>query len=87
MINDKYMQATNALTMHPAEVRHDTNSSHAYAGQQGQGQGQGQRRLSKVVGFDLPLPAKRQRPSAEITAQNVTIGEFHFDHLSTRIIH
>jgi len=85
MINDKYMQATNALTMHPAEVRHDTNSSHAYAGQQGQGQGQ--RRLSKVVGFDLPLPAKRQRPSAEITAQNVTIGEFHFDHLSTRIIH
>lgn len=31
-------------------------------------------RFSKVVEFDIPNPCKRQRPSAEITAQNVTLA-------------
>jgi hypothetical protein len=35
-------------------------------------------RFSKVVEFDIPNPYKRQRASAEITAQNVTLGMFFF---------
>lgn len=69
MINDKYMQATTipALPMQSSQVHDDSKIGHH--------QQSGQGRLSKVVGFDVPVQAKRQRPNTEITAQNVTLGE------------
>ena len=67
MINDKYMQATiPALPMQSSQVHDDSKNGHHH---------ESGRRLSKVVGFDVPVQAKRQRPNTEITAQNVTLGE------------
>lgn len=70
MINDKYMQATiPALPMQSSQVHDDSKIGHHHES--------GQRRLSKVVGFDVPLQVKRQRPNTEITAQNVTLAIQH----------
>jgi hypothetical protein len=70
MISGKYMQATiPALRIQPSEDDNDSghhDQTHPTAGQ---------RRLSKVVGFDIPSPIKRQRANTEITAQHVTLGK------------
>ena len=79
MINDKYMQATiPALSMQSSQDHDDSKIGHHH---------ESGRRLSKVVGFDVPLQVKRQRPNTEITAQNVTLGELRnciFMNLSQR---
>ena len=73
MISDKYMQATiPALRMQSSAVPNDSNTGNH---DQTHPAGAGQRRLSKVVGFAIPAPVKRQRPNTEITAQNVTLGK------------
>jgi hypothetical protein len=80
MINGKVMQATiPALSPNNSpEVREDSNTT---IRQNDRCQPHGSspsstRRYGKVVEFDLPA-AKRPRPSAEITAQNVTLGKFY----------
>lgn len=75
MISDKYMQATiPALRMQSSAVPNDSNTGNH---DQTHPAGAGQRRLSKVVGFAIPAPVKRQRPNTEITAQNVTLAIQH----------
>jgi len=80
MINGKVMQATiPALSPNNSpEVREDSNTT---IRQNDRCQPHGSspsstRRYGKVVEFDLPA-AKRPRPSAEITAQNVTLAIQH----------
>ena len=81
MINGKVMQATiPALSPNnnSPEVREDSNTT---IRQNDRCQPHGSssssiKRYGKVVEFDLPA-AKRPRPSAEITAQNVTLGTFY----------
>lgn len=69
MLNDKLMQAT--IPALPMQCNIEV-----YEADTGDEVASNQRRSSRSVGFDIPAPvAKRQRPSTEVTAQNVTLGE------------
>ncbi|GFH46902.1 hypothetical protein CTEN210_03376 [Chaetoceros tenuissimus] len=71
MLNDKLMQATiPALPMQCNIEVYEADTGGEVASHQ--------RRSSRSVGFDIPAPAaKRQRPSTEVTAQNVTLAIQH----------
>ena len=78
MINNRYTQAPlSVLQMQQSqssEARQDTSGTSPR--HQTQFHSAMNRKFTKVVGFDVP--AKRQRPNTEITAQNVTLGESPF---------
>lgn len=71
MLNDKLIQAT--IPALPIQCNIEV-----YEADTGVEDDSNQRRPSRSVGFDIPAPAaKRQRPSTEVTAQNVTLAIQH----------
>jgi hypothetical protein len=83
MINNKFMQATIPALSLDSSTGGSHHPQHIYRGNVRTAANEmppapvlKETRFSKVVEFDIPNPCKRQRASAEITAQNVTLGMY-----------